>query len=117
MSLLLSVVIAEGTLAAQPAASIDGRLYFATDVHKVYRDNGVTWDDVTPGGPAATLSATPAAAGNFSIAHGLAAAPSRIEILPTSAGNIWAQSPAFDGTNVNLFASDPGITATIFVFA
>src|SRR5580658_3220390 len=99
MSLLLSTCIAEGTYAAIPAASIDGRLYFATDIHKLYRDNGTTWDDVTPSGPAATLAATPSAPGNFSIAHGLAAAPSRISILPTSAGNIWQQA-APDATHV-----------------
>jgi hypothetical protein len=45
----LSVVIAEGTLSARPAASIVGRLYFATDTKHTYRDNGATWDDVTPG--------------------------------------------------------------------
>jgi hypothetical protein len=116
MSLLLSTCIAEGTLAARPAASIDGRLYFSTDAHKIYRDNGLTWDDVTPGAPAAALNAAPTAAGNFSIAHGLSAAPSRIEILPTSAGSIWQQA-APDATNVNLSSSDAGITAIIFVFA
>lgn len=67
-------------------------------------------------GPAATLSAAPAAAGNFSIAHGLSAAPSRISILPTSAGSIW-QAVAPDATYIYLSASDAGITATIFVFA
>lgn len=116
MSLLLSTCIAEGTLAARPAASIDGRLYFATDAKKVYRDNGVNWDEVTPGAPVATLSATPAAAGPYILPHGLSSAPSRISIKATSAGSIWEAS-APDATNINLFASDPGITATIYVFA
>lgn len=116
MSLLLSTVIAEGTLAARPAAAINGRLYLATDVKKLYRDNGAAWVDDTPGEPAATLAATPGAPGNFSIAHGLAAAPSRISILMTSGGAIWQQATA-DATNVYLTASAGGITAKIYVFA
>ncbi len=116
MSLLLSTVIADGTYAAIPAAGIDGRIYFATDTKKVYRDSGSAWVDITPGGPAATLAATPSAPGNFSIAHGLAAAPSRISVLMTSGGAIWQQAAA-DATNVYLAASDAGVTATVYVFA
>ncbi len=69
---------------------------------------------------AATLNAAPSAPGNFTIAHGLSAAPSRIEILPTSnplTAAIWAQTPAFDATNVYLAASLAGATAQIAVFA
>lgn len=62
MSLLVSTCIAKGTLAALPAASIHGRLYFATDVHKVYSDTGIGWEEVTPSSaafstPPATLDA------------------------------------------------------------
>jgi hypothetical protein len=71
---------------------------------------------VPPGAVAATLSAAPSAAGNFQIAHGLSGTPSRISILPTSAGSIWQQAPP-DATYVYLSASDAGITATISVFA
>lgn len=116
MSLLLSTVIADGTYAAMPAASIDGRIYFATDLKKVYRDSGTAWVDITPGGPAATLAAAPSAPGNFSLAHGLPAAPSRVSILMTSAGAIWQQAAA-DAANVYLAASDLGISAVIYVFA
>jgi hypothetical protein len=117
MSLLLSTCIADGTLAARPTASIDGRLYFTTDTHQLYRDNGSSWDEMKPSAPAATLSATSTAPGNFKIAHGLSAAPSRISILMTSAGAIWAQSTAFDATYIYLSASDTSVTATIYVFA
>ena len=116
MSLLLSTVIADGTLAARPAALIDGRLYFATDVKKIYRDNGASWDELTPGVPAAQLTAAPSAPGNFTVAHGLSFTPTRISIKMTSAGNIWEQALP-DATNVNLAASYGGITATIYVFA
>jgi hypothetical protein len=40
----LNVVIAKGLDAALPAAAAAGRLYFATDTKKLYRDNGATWD-------------------------------------------------------------------------
>jgi hypothetical protein len=68
-------------------------------------------------GPATTLGVTSSAPGPFSLPHGLSAAPSRIEILIISAGAIWAQSPAFDGANVYLEASDAGVTAKILVYA
>ena len=68
-------------------------------------------------GPAAILTANSATPGNFNIPHGLAAAPSRVEILMISAGSIWAQLPSFDEDNVYLTASDTGITALILVYA
>lgn len=66
----LSAVIDLGTYSAIPAAGIAGRLYFATDTRHSYRDNGATWDDVTPSllptaeevvftGTAGTLAHTP----------------------------------------------------------
>lgn len=113
----LSTVIGAGTFSARPAAGIDGRIYFATDTKRLYRDNGTTWDDMTRVA-AATLSAAPSAPGNFSLAHGLSAAPYSVSIQMTSAGGIWFQSPTmWDGTNVYLVASDEGITAQILVFA
>ena len=35
-----------GTLAARPAAGTNGRFYWTTDEHILYRDNGTTWDKV-----------------------------------------------------------------------
>jgi hypothetical protein len=115
---ILSVVSAIGLNADRPAFGINGRKYFATDTRKEWYDTGVAWVDITQSGaPIGTLSAAPTEAGDFSIAHGLVPPPSRIVILPTSGGNIWAQNPVIDSTNVNLFASDPDITATIYLFA
>lgn len=42
----ISALILKGLIGAIPAADIPGRLYFATDEGKIYRDNGVTWDEV-----------------------------------------------------------------------
>lgn len=81
---------------------------------KFLRADG-TWSK-PPGSVAATLSAAPSAPGNFSIAHGLSAAPSRIAILMTSDGAVWQQAPP-DATNIYLAASDTGVTAQITVFA
>lgn len=68
-------------------------------------------------GPATTLGVTSIAPGNFSVAHGLTVAPSRVEILMISGGSIWAQGPAFDGANVHLTVSDTGVVAKILVYA
>ena len=114
----LSVVSAIGLFADRPAFGIGGRKYFATDTKQEWYDTGSAWVNITPSGsPAAVLSATPGEAGPFSIAHGLSVTPTQISILPTSGGNIWAQTPAIDSTNINLFASDAGITAKIYVYA
>ena len=64
----------------------------------------------------ATLSVTSSAPGNFSIAHGLDAVPFLIEILPTSGGAIWGQTGFADATNINLVASDTGVTAKVLVY-
>ena len=115
---ILSVVSAIGLIADRPAFGIGGRKYFATDTKQEWYDTGSAWVNITPSGnPIGTLSAAPTEAGDFSIPHGLTPAPSRISILPTSGGNIWAQNPAIDSTNINLFASDAGITANIYLFA
>jgi hypothetical protein len=68
-------------------------------------------------GPVTTLGVTSIAPGAFSAVHGLLAAPSRIEILMISDGLISAQSPAFDATNVYLYASDSGVIAKILIYA
>lgn len=67
--------------------------------------------------PVTTLGVTSTAPGPFSIPHFLTAAPSRIEILMISDGVIRAETPAFDGANVYLNASDAGRIAKILVFA
>jgi hypothetical protein len=50
MSVILPNVIMRGTFAARPAANSAGSLYFASDTGKQYRDNGISWDEVTPTG-------------------------------------------------------------------
>jgi len=51
----LNQAIGHDITANRPAAGIAGRLFFASDTGKIWRDNGTTWDDVTPtGGGGAT---------------------------------------------------------------
>ncbi|MEM2159603.1 MAG: hypothetical protein QXN55_01460 [Candidatus Nitrosotenuis sp.] len=40
--------ISAGTFASRPIAGAIGRLYFATDVFSIFRDNGTTWDIYQP---------------------------------------------------------------------
>jgi hypothetical protein len=69
------------------------------------------------GAPATTLSTTAPNAGNFTIAHGLTGAPSSVEILMSSPGAMWVQTPtSWDSTNIYLTASDAGLTALVYVF-
>jgi hypothetical protein len=62
------------------------------------------------------LDVTAPAPGNFSVAHGLGTVPFLIEIIPTAAGAIWGQAGFADDTNINLVASDTGITAKVYVY-
>ena len=66
---------------------------------------------------ATILTETSSTPGLFSVPHGLLSTPSRISIFMLSGGQIIAQTPAFDATNVYLDASDIGITALISVYA
>ncbi|QNI34543.1 hypothetical protein H7849_11970 [Alloacidobacterium dinghuense] len=54
----LASVIEKGLYSALPAASIPGRLYFATDTEQIWRDNGTSWDNVTPAGASAITALT-----------------------------------------------------------
>lgn len=47
---LLSSEIIRDVIANRPAASSGGRLFFASDQSKTYRDNGASWDDVSNAG-------------------------------------------------------------------
>jgi hypothetical protein len=67
--------------------------------------------------PVKTLNLAPLGAGNFTVAHGLGAAPSFVMIQMTSAGAIWLQSPtSFDSTNLYLTASDAGLTGVAIMW-
>lgn len=55
-----------------------------------------------------TLPLAPGADGAFTVAHGLGTIPKDVKIRMTSSGRIW-QQPA-DDTNLNLVASEGGVT-------
>jgi hypothetical protein len=110
------------------AGAIWGQAGFAdgTNINLVASDTGVTatilvYTETAAGltvqTPARTLLVDSPGSGDFTVAHGLGAVPSMVEILPTSAGAIWGQAPLFDGTNVYLAASDAGQTAIVSVYA
>ena len=117
----LSSVLMAGLYAAIPAAGMGGRVYFTTDTNAIWYDNGAAWENVTPT-PVAPLSVTSlalaaAAPGNFTVAHGLSAAPSAVTISMTSSGQIWLQSPtSYDATSIYLTASDASVTGKAILF-
>lgn len=117
----LSSVITAGLYGAIPAAGMAGRIYFATDTQATWYDNGVAWVNVSPAFAAplsvVSMALAPSAPGNFTVAHGLGAAPSAVSISMTSGGQIWLQSPlSFDAANLYLTASDAGITGIANLF-
>jgi hypothetical protein len=54
LSLPASVINLEGTEAGRPAAGILGRLYYATDTFRLFKDNGTAWNLLYGGGASAT---------------------------------------------------------------
>lgn len=95
MSTLASVVL-KGVFASRPAASIAGVIYYSTDTGKIYRDNGSSWDDVTPSGGLTNPMTT---AGDL-IVGGSSGTPGRLaiassdgQVLTRVAGAVaWAAS-------------------------
>jgi hypothetical protein len=67
----LSNVIVLDVYANRPAAGIAGRLFFASDTLRVYRDSGAAWADATPGGAVRVYSATITAQTSVAITHAL----------------------------------------------
>ncbi len=101
-------------------AADDSNLYFEASFDGVTADITVFPQINVPFNMAKSaniLSITSAVMGTFSVPHGLGAIPSRISILMLSGGQIIAQTPAFDGTNVYLSASDVGLVALVSVYA
>lgn len=118
----LAQVILKDILANRPGAAIPGRMFYATDVSKQYRDNGTSWDDVTtgfqnpmttegdlivagPGGAAIRLAA--GTAGQVLTTEGNAAEPVwsdpsavKIQNVPVvSTAPLNGQNLTYDGTN------------------
>lgn len=96
----------------------------ATNVYLTGSDAGITgflevWKilPIPVSSNYARVALAPGAPGNFSVAHGLGAIPFLAEINMTSGGEIWFQSVRYDGTNLNLVASDAGITGYADVWA
>lgn len=121
---LIEIIPIAGTV----PGSVWGQAGFAddTNVNLVGSDTGVkakilvytvAAEGLAVQTPAATLLVNSPGFGNFSVPHGIGAVPSMIEILPTSLGAIEGQDPLFDGTDLFLWASAPGETAVIKVYA
>ncbi|WP_020393475.1 hypothetical protein [Kribbella catacumbae] len=46
----LTAIDQQGTIALRPVAGVRGRYYFTTDTRKLYRDDGVQWNEIGPNG-------------------------------------------------------------------
>jgi hypothetical protein len=116
-------------LAAIQATSA-GKIWFqyplafdASNLYLVASDAGVTanlelWASmpIPTSVSYAKINLAPSAPGNFSVAHGLSGTPRTSVLRMTSGGEIWLQATPYDATNVNLVASDGGITGVLEVW-
>lgn len=113
-SLVLIQMNSGGSIWLQRPVSFDG-----TNVYLAASDAGVTGTAICVfAAPSATLSLSPGAPGNFTIAHGQSVAPALVLIQMNSGGAIWLQSPiSWDALNLYLTASDAGITGKAYLWA
>jgi hypothetical protein len=57
-----------------------------------------------------SVNLNPVSAGTFVVPHQLGVIPSKANIIMTSGGQIWFQTPTFDEINLYLVSSDGGVT-------
>jgi len=102
----LQDVILRDVFASRPAASIAGRLFYATDTLHWYRDNGTSWDlqDSNAGGGGGLL-----AANNLSDVSSVVNALANLSGAPNSAKFLTAQAEPLLTGEVNLGALASGI--------
>jgi len=95
-----AIDLAEGTLAARPAASIRGRWYYATDVGILYRDSGSTWRAVSVGADAITaVEIAPATITNAEISASAAIAESKLNLASDAAAGTASRRTLGTGAN------------------
>jgi microcystin-dependent protein len=96
----LSMIYLQGTTATRPAAGVAGRLYFSTDEHLLFYDDGSVWrGTVTPTG---TLQMTAAAAGlaGWLLCDGAAYPRAEYSALFAVIGTAWGAGDGSSTFNV-----------------
>lgn len=121
---LLSVVHGRGTTAAKPAAAAanEGYIYFDTDLVKLQRSNGTTWEDIaeTTAGSVATDAIWDAAGdlvqgtgANTAAKLSAGTAGQVLKSAGAAAANVWS-SPGDFVTGVDSVATSQTTTSTSF---
>jgi hypothetical protein len=107
----LQDVVLKGIFSARPAASSAGAIYYSTDNGKIYRDNGTTWDDVTPAGGAVSSLTTTGSSGAASLIGGVlnipnyagggggSFQPSALPVPPALSSFTWVNQNANTASN------------------
>lgn len=114
MSTLASVV-EYGTLASRPSASIPGRVYYTSDTSQIFRDNGTTWDDVTPALSTAAIEAIQNEAYQYAVDSGAANAYAvTLSVAPTlAAGTTIFMKAVNSNTGASTIAVNGGAAKSI----
>ena len=105
-----------------PSAGTAGRIYFATDTHKIYRDNGTTWDvlssaigsggTVTSVSSGTGLSGGPVTgSGTISLANTTVSAASYGSATQVPSFTVNAQGQLTAASNVTITGTTPGGSA------
>jgi len=102
----------DGDIVLQSPLGFDG-----TNVYLNASDTGLTAIITLWPLPAdANIPLAPGVGGNFTMPHGLAGTPTLSIVQMNSLADIWKQSTPYTSSNVNLIASDGGITGIDYVW-
>jgi microcystin-dependent protein len=96
----LAAIYGQGTTAARPAAGTAGRLYYSTDEHLLYWDDGSVWQSpYTPPGTL-RLSAAAAVASGWLLCDGAAYPRAEYAALFSTIGTTWGAGDGSSTFNV-----------------
>src|SRR5262249_3230986 len=111
----LGQMILDGVASAMPSASIVGRLYFTSDTQQIFRDNGSSWDNVTPTLPASVVEAIQQQAYVYAVDSGTANAlvVSQTPTPTIAAGSLVVVKVAHTNTGASTIALNGGSATAI----
>lgn len=114
----LSATIGRGLDASKPAASEPGRVYYASDTKKTYRDNGTSWDDVSDAGSIASANKGRATLSAGTVTVSAIAASSSAVILvtnvaPSSVIGALSVGTITDGVGFVINSTESADTSTV----
>lgn len=112
---LLSSEIVRDVIANRPAAGSGGRLFFASDQSKTYRDNGASWDDVSNAGTLAKYTTSWTSQTSVTVTHPLGTTAVIVQAFDASGVQVQPESLAVTSSSVVTLTFGASFTGSVVV--